>query len=171
LAIDYQSLFVLTDSPTDRLTDYVSTPRLLDASTLTPRADPGENRVVTVDVESTLLRGDVERHQGNRNVHVEEHPALQAVDVIVPFDTPVIPACLIRERQLLDQSVLREQVQRPVDRAVGDTRIAPSHALEDLTRRQMALGLANLIEHFRPLRCVSESLPGHYITKRDNESQ
>ncbi len=127
--------------------------------------------MVTADVESALLRRHVQRHQGDRDVDVEEHSALQAVHVIVPFDTPVVPACLIRERQLLDQPVLREQVQRPVDRAVGDAGIAPPHALEDLARGQVALRPAHLVEHFRPLRCVSESLPGHRTTKRDNESQ
>ena len=64
--------------------------------------------MVTADVESTLLRRDVQRHQGDRNVDVEQHAALQAVHVIVPFDTPVVPACLVREGQLLDQPVLRE---------------------------------------------------------------
>jgi len=66
--------------------------------------------VVTVDIESALLRRDVQCHKGDWDVDVEEHSTLQAVHVVVPFDTPVIPACLIREGQLLDQPVLREQV-------------------------------------------------------------
>ena len=50
---------------------------------------------MTVDVESALFRRDVQRHQGDRDVDVEEHAAFQAVHVIVPFHTAVVPACLI----------------------------------------------------------------------------
>jgi hypothetical protein len=121
--------------------------------------------VVTADVESALLGRDVERHQGDRNVDVQEHSTLQAVHVIVPFDTPVVPARLIRERQFLDQPMLREQVQRAVDRAVSNAGIAPSNALEDLARGQVALRPAHLLEHLRSLRCVSKSLTGHHTTK------
>ncbi len=95
--------------------------------------------MVTADVESALFRRDMKRHQGDRDVDVEEHSALQAMHVVVPFDTPVVPACLVRERQFLDQPVLREQVERPVDRAIRDAGIAPSHALENLARGQVAL--------------------------------
>jgi hypothetical protein len=126
--------------------------------------------VVTVDVKSALLRRHVKRHQGDWDVDVEEHSTLEAMHVIVPFDTPVVAAGLIRERQLLDQSVLREEVQRPVDRAVGDAWVAPTYALEDLARGQVALRPTNLFEHFGSLCCVSESLPRHRITKHDNES-
>ena len=127
--------------------------------------------MVTVDIESALLCRDVQCHKGDRDVHVEEYSAFQAVHVVVPFDTPVIAAGLIGEGQLLDQPVLRQQVQRAIDRAVRDARVAPPHALEDLARGQVALRAAHLIEHFRPLRCISESLPWHHTTKRDNESQ
>ncbi len=117
--------------------------------------------MVTIDVESTLFRRHVKRHQGDRNIDVEEYPTLQAVHVIVPFDAPVVAACLIRERQLLDQAVLRQQVERAVDRAVGDAGVAPPYALENLARGQVALRSAHLFEHLRPLGCVSVSLPGH----------
>jgi hypothetical protein len=126
---------------------------------------------MTVDIESALFRRHVERHQRDRDVDVEEHAAFQAMHVIVPFDTPVVPTCLIRERQLLDQPMFGQQVQRPIDRAVRDAGVAPSYALKDLARGQVALRPAYLVEHFRPLRCVSESFPGHRTTKRDNESQ
>jgi hypothetical protein len=127
--------------------------------------------VVTVDVESALFRRHVQRHQGNRDVDVEEHPTLQAVHVIVPFNSPVVPACLVRERQLLDQTVLREKVQRPVNRAVADAWVASSHTLEDLAGGQVALRPAHDLEDLSPLCCVAESLPGQCTTKRDNESQ
>ena len=117
--------------------------------------------MVTANVESALFRCDVQRHQGDRDVDVEEHSALQAMHVIVPFDAPVVPAGLIGERQFLDQPVLRQQVQRSVYRAVGDTGVAPSYALEDLARGQVALRPTHLVEHLCPLSCVAESLPGH----------
>ena len=120
--------------------------------------------MVTTDVESALFRRHVERHQGNRNINVQEYPALQTVHVVVPLDAPVIPAGLIRERQFLDQSVLGEQVQRAVDRAVGDARVTPPDALEDLARRKVALRPAHLVEDFRSLCCMSESLPWHPTT-------
>jgi hypothetical protein len=121
--------------------------------------------VVTADVESTLFRRNVQCHQGDRDVDVEEHSAFQAMHVIVPFDTRVVPACLIGERQFLEQPVLRQQVQRPIDRAIGDARVAASHALENLAGGQVALRPTHLVEHFRPLGCISESLPGHRITE------
>jgi hypothetical protein len=43
---------------------------------LAPRAATGEDRVVTVDVESALFRRHVKRHQGDRDVDVEEHATL-----------------------------------------------------------------------------------------------
>ena len=132
---------------------------------LASRASTGEDRVVTADVESALLRRDVKRHQGDGNIDVEKHSALQAMNVVMPFDSAVVPACLIGEGQLLDQPVLREQMQRTVDRAVGDARIAPPHALEYLARGQVVFRPADLIEHFRPLRCISESLPRHHTAK------
>ena len=127
--------------------------------------------MVTVDVESALFRRHVQRHQGNRDIDVEEHPTLQAVHVIVPFDSPVVPARLVRERQLLDHSVLREEVQCPVNRAVADAWVASSHSLEDLASGQVALRPAHYLEDLGPLCCVSESWPRHRITKCDNESQ
>jgi hypothetical protein len=94
---------------------------------------------MAADVETALLCGHVQRHQGDRDIDVEKHSTLQAMHMIVPFDTPIVPACLIRECQFLDQSVLREQMQRAIDRAVGDAGIAPSHALENLAGGQVSL--------------------------------
>ena len=91
--------------------------------------------------------------------------------VIVPFDTAVIPACLVRERQLLDQPVLRKEMQSPVNCAIADAWIASTHALEDLAGGQMALRPTHYLEDLRPLCCVSESLAGHRVTRYDNESQ
>ncbi len=126
---------------------------------------------MAIDVETALFRRHVQCHQGNRDVDVEKDAALQAMHVVMPLDTPVVPAGLIREREFLDQPMLSEQMQRPIDRAVGDARVAPPHTLENLARGQVALRSAHLVEHFRPLGCVSESWPGHCITKCENESQ
>jgi hypothetical protein len=104
-------------------------------------------------------------HESDRDVDVEEHPAFQTVHVIVPFHTAVVPACLVGKRQLLDHPVLREQVQRAVDRAVSDTRITPTDALKDLARRQVTLRPPHLIKHFRALRCIPESLARHVTAK------
>jgi hypothetical protein len=117
--------------------------------------------VVAADIESALLCRDVKCHQGDRNVDVEKHSALQAVHVVMPFDTTVVPACLVGEGQFLDQAVRCQKVQRAIDRAVGNPRVAPPHPLENLACGQVALRPAYLIEDFRPLRCVSESLPRH----------
>ena len=113
--------------------------------------------MVATDVESALFRRDVQRHQGDRDVDVEEHSTLQAVHVVVPFDTPVVAACLVGEGQFLDQPMFRQQVQRAVDGAVGDARVAPPYALEDFARGQVTLGQAYLVEHFCALRCISKS--------------
>ena len=122
--------------------------------------------MVTIDVKPTLLRRDVQRHQGDRDVDVEEHYTLQAVHVVMPLDTPVVPACLVGKGQLLDQPMFRQQVQRAVDRAVGDAGVAPPHALENLARGQVALRQAHFIEHFRSLRCIPESLSRHHTARR-----
>ena len=75
---------------------------------LAPRAHPSENRVMATDIEPTLLRGHVPGDQSHRDIHIQQHPAFQAVYVVMPFDTPVVPARLIRERQLLNETVRRE---------------------------------------------------------------
>ena len=103
-------------------------------------------------VEPALLRGDVPRDQRDRHVDVEQHPAAQAVHVVVPLDAAVVAARLVGEGQLLDQPVLGQQVQRAVDGAVGDLRIAPAHALEDLAGGQVRLRRLDLVEDHRPLR-------------------
>jgi hypothetical protein len=37
--------------------------------------------------------------------------------------------------------MLGQEMQRAINRAIADTRIAATHALEDLTRGQVAIGL------------------------------
>jgi len=63
--------------------------------------------VMTRDVEAALFRRNVARNQGNRNIDIPQHAAVQAMHVIVPLDTPIVSTGLIRECQFLDQSVFR----------------------------------------------------------------
>jgi hypothetical protein len=119
---------------------------------------------MAADIESTLLGGHVTRDQRYRDVHVQQDPACQAVDVVVPIDTAVVPACLIRERQLLNETVLRKKVECPINRAVRDPGIPPAHALENLARGQVRIRSPDLLKDFRALRCVLESLSGHCTT-------
>jgi hypothetical protein len=120
--------------------------------------------VVAADIEPALLGGDVSGDQGYRNVHVQQHSAFKAVDVIMPVDSPVIAARLVGKRQLLDETVRGQQVERSIHRAVANAGVTPAHTLENLARGQMRIGFANLFEDFRPLRCVSESISGHQPT-------
>jgi predicted HTH domain antitoxin len=128
---------------------------------LAPGTHPGKYRVMTGDVKSALLRRHMPRDQRHRHVDVEQHSTAQAMHVVVPLHAAVVPARLIGKRQLLDQSVLGQQMQRPVYRPIRDPRIAPPHPLEDLTRRQVPLRTPDLLQHLRPLGCVAKPLPGH----------
>ena len=92
---------------------------------------------MTIDIEPALLRGHVHGHQCNGNVDIEQHAAFLAVHVVVPLDPAVVPAGLVSKGQFLDQPMFREQVQRPVDRAVPDMRIATADTFEDLSSRQV----------------------------------
>jgi hypothetical protein len=75
---------------------------------LAPRAHPGENRVMATNIESALLRGDVSRDEGYRDIYIQQFPTFQAMHVVMSFDSPIVPTCLIRERQLLNETVRRE---------------------------------------------------------------
>ena len=59
--------------------------------------------------------------------------------VVVALHSLVEPACLVGERQFLDQAMFGEQVQRAVNRAVGDRGIPPTHPLEDLAGGQVPI--------------------------------
>jgi hypothetical protein len=112
-------------------------------------------------VESTLLRRDVAGDERYRHVDVEQDAALQAVHVIVSFNPAVVAAGLVGERQLLDQPVLSQQMERAIDRSVADVWVAAPHTLKDLSGGQMRLRLADLLEDRRALRRVLESLSWH----------
>jgi hypothetical protein len=77
--------------------------------------------------------------QGHRDVNIQQHSAFQAVHVVMPLDTPVVSTRLVRERQLLNETVCRQQVQGSIDRAIGDPGIATAHALEDLASGQVRI--------------------------------
>jgi len=77
------------------------------------------------------------------------------VHVVVPFDTPVVPARLVGEGQLLDLAVLDKQMQGAIDGAVGDGWVPAAHALEDLAGGQVAISRLDLRQDHRSLRCIS----------------
>ncbi len=63
------------------------------------------------------------------------------MDVIVPLGPAVVATGLIGEGELLDETMLGQEMERAIDGAVTDARIAPAHPLEDLARGQVAIGL------------------------------
>jgi hypothetical protein len=63
------------------------------------------------------------------------------VDVIMPVDSPVIAARLVGERQLLNETVRGQQVERSIHRAVANAGVTPAYTLENLARGQMRIGL------------------------------
>jgi hypothetical protein len=128
--------------------------------------------VVAADIESALLRGHVPGDKSDGNIHIQQHAAFQAVDMVMTVDTPVIAACLVSERQFLNKTMRSEQVERSIHRAVANAGVAPTHTLENLTRGQVPLGLAHLFEDFRSLGCVPESISGHsdHTVELENES-
>jgi hypothetical protein len=134
--------------------------------TLAGRADPGEDRMVAGDIEATLLRGDVTGDQRHGNIDIQKHTTLQAVDMIVTLYATVIAAGLVRERQLLNQAMLGQKVERAIDGAVANPRVAPPDAFKNLASGQVALGEANLFEHRGTLNCVLEALTWHDFSPR-----
>ena len=60
--------------------------------------------------------------------------------MVVPLAPAVVAAGPIGEGELLDETVLGQEMQRAIGRAIADTRVAPTHALEDLARGQVAIG-------------------------------
>ena len=117
--------------------------------------------MVTRDIKSALLGRDVASDESDRNVDVEQHPTLQAMHVIVSIDPAVIATSLIGERQLLNQAVFCEEMQRAVDRSVSDPRFTPPHTLEYFAGSEMTIGRPDFVQDFDPLRRVLESGSNH----------
>ena len=111
------------------------------------RADPGKYRVMVRNFEPALFRRDVTSDKRDRNLNIEQRTTCEAMHMIVPLNAAVISARLVGERQFLNQTVLSEKVQRPIDRAVCNAWVAPSHTLEDLASRQMLIREANLLQN------------------------
>lgn len=74
--------------------------------------------------------------------------------MIVTVGSTVVPARLIGEGQFLDQPMLDEQMERPVDGAVGQLWIALAYTLEDFARRQVLIRVLDNVENHRALRCL-----------------
>jgi hypothetical protein len=128
---------------------------------LTCRADPSEDGVVTRDIESALLGRDVTSDESHRDIDVKQHPALKTVHMVVSIDSAVIAAGLICKRQLLNESMLCQEMERAVDRAVGDPRVTPPHTLEDFSSGEMSFRRPDLVQDLGPLRRVLVSGSNH----------
>ena len=103
------------------------------------------------DGEPAPLLRDMAGNQCLGNLDIAHQPTAGAVDMIVPVDPGIVTAGVIRKRQLLDQSVLRKQMQRPVNGAVRDARVSSPHPLENLASGEMLLRIDNLAQDHRPL--------------------
>lgn len=103
------------------------------------------------DREPASLFGHMPRHQGRRNLDIDDDAAGGAMDVIVTIGAPVIPARFIGEGEFLNLTVLDQQMERAVDGAVRDPGITAADLLEHLASRQMLLGRFHDIEHHRAL--------------------
>jgi hypothetical protein len=102
--------------------------------------------VVRVDGETDLDRGlsnDVGRR---RRDSIDEITATDAQGVIVSIDSTVESAGMVAERQLQDDAVIGEGVERVVDCAEGDTRQHGPHALEDIGGARMVVAGPHGIE-------------------------
>jgi len=117
-------------------------------------ANPGEDGMVTGNREAALLFRNVPRDQRNRHININQQTTRFTKNVVVAISPGIISARLIRERQFLDHSVLGEQVQRSIDRAIGDPGVAPAHALENLAGSQVAVSLLHDQADRLPLCCL-----------------
>jgi hypothetical protein len=125
--------------------------------------------VVTRDRETAAFFGNVSGGQCHRHFHIEDQAAGKTVNVIVAIGTAVVPARLIRECQLLDLSVLDEEVQRTIDSAVGDPRVALPDTLEHFARRQMFVRFLDNVEHYCTLRRLPVAAPMLTFTSSGND--
>jgi len=97
--------------------------------------------MVAGDRKAALLFRDVPRDQRNRHIDVNQQTARFTRDVIVTIGPSIISARLIRKRQLLDHSVPGKQMQRSIDRAIGNPGVTLAHALENLACGQVTISL------------------------------
>lgn len=93
-----------------------------------------------------------------RDLDIDQFTANRAVHMIVPFDPGVVATGRIGKCEFLDLAMLRQQVKRPVHSSVGDARVLPPNALENLTRGQMIMRFKNGIEDHQSLGRVSVCL-------------
>jgi hypothetical protein len=90
-------------------------------------------------------------HQGLRHVDIDQLATTGAVDMIVALAPAVISAGLIGEREFLDEAMLCQEMQRAIDGAIADMRIAAAHPLENLSGGEVAIGLLHGFEDHRAL--------------------
>lgn len=116
---------------------------------------PHEDCLMARDREAALLFGDVPCDQRDWDIDIDQQPTPGALDVIVAVDAPVVATRLIGKGQLLNETTLGQQVERAIDRPVGDLGIPAADTLEDIARRQMAIGRLDRFKNGRPLRRIA----------------
>jgi hypothetical protein len=105
--------------------------------------------------EAALLFGDMPGDQRDRDIDIDQQPAPGALDMVVAVDPLIVATRLIGEGQLLNETALGQQVERAVDRAVGDLRIPAADALKDIACRQVTIGHLDRFQNGCPLRCIA----------------
>ena len=115
------------------------------------RTGARKDGVMTGDREPALLFGDVPRDQRHWHIDIEQQTAAFARHMVVAIGPGIVATGLIGEGELLDQTMLGEEMQRSINRAIGDPGIALAHALEDFASRQVAVSLLNNAANHFPL--------------------
>ncbi len=94
---------------------------------------------MTCDIEPRLLFRDMLGEQRNRYIHIHEQSTFSAMHMVVTIDTLVEAVGMIREREFLNQALLRKEVQGAIDRSIGNTGISPTDPFKNLAGGKMSL--------------------------------
>lgn len=99
---------------------------------------------MTFDQKTGLLGSDLLCEQGTWHIHIGKMSADGAVHVVVPVGASVKATGLVAERKLQNDPVLGQQVERSVDRSIGDRGILGTYPLENLAGSHMTSSGTNL---------------------------
>ncbi len=91
------------------------------------------------DVVTSLISSDLPRQYRDRHIDIHEFATDCAVDVIMPVSPFIEATRLIAEREFLDKPTLGQQVERSINRSVGNGRIFSTNTFEKLTGSQMLI--------------------------------
>lgn len=110
------------------------------AEPLAGRADPGKDGLVSDDREAGLFGRNLAREEHLGHIDIDQLAAGIAADMVVTVGALVEAAGLVPEGELEDQAAFGEEMQRAIDGAIGDRRVASVDTLEDLAGRQVTVG-------------------------------